>query len=94
MGFDFGDFLVFAALTVLGGLFLILAIPAIGRYRGFRRLAALLAAMVVAWITAGVILDPAAHPLWPIDIILWLIPADIVLLVLRAMARRGVANGR
>lgn len=93
MGFAFGDFLVFAALTILGGLFLLLAVPAIGRYRGLRRLVALLATMVVAWITAGVILDPAAHPLWPIDILLWLIPANLVLLLLRATARRGVADG-
>jgi cation transporter-like permease len=94
MSFDLGDVLVHAALVILGMAFLVLAVHALGRYRGLRRLVALLATMVVAWITAGVILEPATHPLWPIDILLWLIPADIVLLILRVTAPRGVARSR
>lgn len=86
---SYHDVFHYAVLCLLGVPFLLLEVAALRRYRGPRRLIALLAAMVVAWITAGVILDPAAHPLWPIDIILWLVPAVLVLLVLRVLEKRG-----
>jgi len=48
---------------------------------------ALLLAFGIAWVTTGVVLDPAAHPLWTIDLIVWLIPAICILLILRFLGR-------
>jgi len=80
------------SLIVLGLLFLYLVLTALMRQRGAHRVVALLLAFGIAWVAAGVTLDPAAHPLWTVDLIVWLIPAICILLILRlyhANRRRG-----
>lgn len=93
MSTTFGDFLVRAGLIGLGLAFLALEISVLKRHGGGRRWAAIIAAVVVAWAVLDVALDPAAHPLWPIDIILWLVPGVLVLLVARGF-RRNVSGPR
>jgi len=81
------DIAIFGALAVLGTLFLVLEAKALRRWEGAWRIAAMVPAMVVGWIVLGIILEPAAHTLWPIEIIVWLIPAIVALLLIRAMVR-------
>ncbi len=83
MGLDAGRTVDFVSLLVLGLVFLSLDLMALMRERGGHRVVALLLAFGIAWVTAGAILNPAAHPLWTVDIIVWLIPAICILLILR-----------
>jgi hypothetical protein len=83
MGLDAGHIVDFVSLLLLGLVFLSLDLTAIVRELGAHRMVALLLAFAIAWVMAGVILDPGAHPLWSIDIIVWLIPAICILLMLR-----------
>jgi peptidoglycan/LPS O-acetylase OafA/YrhL len=83
MGLDAGHIVDFVSLLLLGLIFLSLDLTAIVRGRGGHRVVALLLAVGIAWVMAGVILDPGAHPLWTVDIIVWLIPAICILLILR-----------
>lgn len=92
MSLDFGDLLVWAGLIVLGLAFLALEASILKRRSGARRWVALFAAMIAAWVVLDVVLDPAAHPLWPIDIILWLIPGVLVLLLVRGRREASGPN--
>jgi peptidoglycan/LPS O-acetylase OafA/YrhL len=77
------DLLIFLGMLVLFAFFLVLEYATIRQERGIRRWLAILPAMVVGWIVLGILLNPAAHTLWMIEIVLWLIPAIVVLLLLR-----------
>ena len=79
------DLLIFLGMLVLGAFFLALEYRTIRMGRGIRRWLAILPAMVVGWIVLGILLSPGAHTLWAIEIVLWLIPAIVVLLLLRGM---------
>lgn len=87
MGLDAGRTVDFVSLLLLGLVFLSLDLRALVRERGGHRVVALLLAFGIAWVTTGVVLDPAAHPLWTIDLIVWLIPAICILLILRFLGR-------
>lgn len=93
MGSAYVDLAIYVALIVLGLTFLWLEAAVLGRHRGVRRWIALVAAAVVAWIISDVVLDPAVHPLWPIEIVLWLIPAILILAVLHASAKPRMTAG-
>ena len=87
MGLGAGDVVDVVSLLVLGLVFVSLDLTALIRSRGGHRVVALLLAFGIAWVTAGVILNPGAHPLWAVDIIVWLIPAICILLILRFFPR-------
>jgi len=77
------NLVILAGLLGLGGAFLTLEYRALQGARGLWKLAALAPAMVVGWIVLGIIVNPPAHSLWPIEIIVWLIPAVVALLFIR-----------
>jgi len=83
MGLGAGNVADVVSLLVLGLVFLSLDLTALTRARGAHRVVALLLAFGIAWVTAGVVLNPGAHPFWTVDIIVWLIPAICILLILR-----------
>jgi hypothetical protein len=91
MGLGAGHIVDVVTLLVLGLVFLFLDLAALTRQRGAHRVVALLLALGIAWVMAGPILDPAAHPLWAVDIIVWLIPSICILLILRLI---GVNRSR
>lgn len=81
------DIVIYGALAILGALFVYLEARAVRCWEGAWKVAAIVPAMVIGWVVLGIILNPAAHTLWPIEIILWLIPAIVALLLIRAMVR-------
>ena len=85
------EFVTFAALAILAVVVVLLERHALRGSRGAWRFAALLPAMVVGWIALGILLNPPAHALWPVELIVWLIPAVMTLLVLSVM--HGKSHG-
>ncbi|MGD8279203.1 MAG: hypothetical protein PVH00_14290 [Gemmatimonadota bacterium] len=85
MGLGAGHTVDLLSLLALGLVFLSFELMALIRARGAHRVVALLLAFGMAWVVAGVVLDPAAHPFWTVDIIVWLIPAICILLLLRLL---------
>lgn len=81
------DLTAIVALAILTVLFLFLESRALLAWQGGWRIAAIAPAMVIGWITLGIVVNPAAHSLWPIELILWLIPAILILLIGRALVR-------
>jgi len=81
------DVAVLVALVLLFTVFLILESRALRTWHGVLRLVAMAPAMVIGWIILGIALNPPAHALWPIELILWLIPAILTLLVARVLFR-------
>ena len=77
------NLVILTGLLGLGGVFLVLEYRALHGAHGAWKVAALAPAMVVGWIVLGIIVNPPAHSLWPIEIIVWLIPAVVVLLFIR-----------
>ncbi len=79
------DILIFLVLVGIGFVFIRLEANALQHWRGVWRWLAVAPAVLVAWITLGIILSPAAHTLWQIEIILWLVPGMLLLLILRGV---------
>jgi hypothetical protein len=77
------NLVILAGLLGLGGAFLILEYRALRGAHGAWKVAAMAPAMVVGWIVLGIVINPPAHSLWPIEIIVWLIPAVVALLFIR-----------
>jgi hypothetical protein len=87
------NIVILAGLLGLGGMFLVLEYRALRGARGAWKAAALAPAMVVGWIVLGIVVNPPAHSLWPIEIIVWLIPAVVALLFVRLVQSvRGHAH--
>jgi hypothetical protein len=83
------ELVIIAAMVGLAVLFLMLEYHVVRSESGLRRWVAIIPAMVIGWITLGILLSPAAHTLWPLEIVLWLIPAILVLLFLRFSSGRA-----
>jgi hypothetical protein len=76
---------IFVSLIVLGVAFLVLEQRSLHHAHGVWKLIATLPAMVVGWIVLGIILNPKAHTLWEIEVIVWLIPAVVALVLMRLL---------
>jgi hypothetical protein len=83
------DIVITTAMVALALVFLVLETHAVRSESGLRRWVAIIPAMVVGWIALGILLSPEAHSLWPLELVLWLIPAILVLLFLRFSSGRA-----
>jgi cytochrome c oxidase assembly factor CtaG len=80
------DALVIGAFALVIG-FLVASSYALYRWRGFWRWLALIPVVVVALVVIRILVQPEAHNLWPLEVLLWCAGCALALAALSGVRR-------